>query len=166
MVRILLVDSDPGFHRTMALHLLGGSRAHLCAVADRFSEGLRLAAARAHDVVLLGASEEVGQTVQHLQALRIQTGDQRVLVALTLAEPAELQALLQAGADGCLLKTDPWSDWLEAFDAINRRELFVSASLTPGLFQHLLQATHALPGTGLDGPANRDRVRRHPPEAP
>ena len=82
--------------------------------------------------VLFPAEEELAHFVKRgmlIRRLAEAKSDTKLVVFTATTDPTELRGVLEAGADGIVLKEGGVPELLEGLDAVRRGERFVSPSL-------------------------------------
>jgi two-component system response regulator NreC len=140
-MRILIAD-DHGVLRA-GLRALLNSEPDLAVVGEAADgdEALRLARALQPDIVLMDINMPGAGGIETTRRLMELQPDVRVLILTVHEDECLLQAALQAGAAGYILKRAVESELVNAIHAAARGDLYIH----PGMTRALLNTTGALP---------------------
>jgi two-component system response regulator NreC len=121
-VRVLLVDDHPIIRDGLRLVLTGSEKIDVVGEADSGREGIRLANELMPDVAVvdLGLPDISGLDVT--RALRASLKNLRILIVTMYDEDEYVLGVLEAGADGYLLKQSPGEDLRNAVLRIHAGE--------------------------------------------
>ncbi len=128
-VRVLLCDDQTLMRQGLRLLLDGEDGITIVGDAVDGADGVRLAHALRPDVVLMDLRMPRLDGVEATKRLRAELPDVRVLVLTTYGDDALVQAALQAGAAGYLLKDAEPADIVAAIQAVRRGGVWLQ---TPG----------------------------------
>lgn len=103
--RVMIVDDHPLMRRGIKQLLGLDARFSVVAEAGNGSEAVALALQHAPDVILLDLNMKGMSGLDTLRALRDEGVDARIIVLTVSDARSDLYALIDAGADGYLLKT-------------------------------------------------------------
>ena len=135
-IRVVLVD-DHAIVRTGLKAVLGGApEIEVVGEASGGTEATALLAGTPADVVVMDISMADGDGITATRAITKGSADApRVLVLTMHAEEAYLEAVLEAGASGYLMKSTADRDLVQAVRTVARGELFVQPSAARVLAQ-------------------------------
>jgi two-component system, NarL family, response regulator NreC len=135
-IRVVLVD-DHAIVRTGLKAVLGAApEVEVVGEASGGTEAVALLAGTPADVVVMDISMAEGDGVTATRAItKGHAGAPRVLVLTMHSEEAYLEAVLEAGASGYLMKSTADRELVEAVRAVARGELFVHPSAANVLAQ-------------------------------
>ncbi|MGH2566807.1 MAG: response regulator [Bacteroidota bacterium] len=140
-IRILLVDDHPivltGLRNALASH----PPFAIVGEATNGQEAVHLAKETQPDVVLMDISLPVKNGIEATREIRKALPQTQVLV-LTMHENKEYALeLVQAGAQGYVLKDSPPADLITALETIHRGESYFSPSIAQMLVQELRESS-------------------------
>jgi len=126
------IVEDHGALRIFLRDVLQGRGWNVTGVAGTAETGAELVLSTKPDVAVVDlhlASEGGGESlIRRLSDSDINT---KVLVFTATTDPQELKAVLDAGADGIVLKEGGLPELIDGLDAVTRGERYVSPSLVP-----------------------------------
>jgi DNA-binding NarL/FixJ family response regulator len=128
-VRVLLCDDQTLMRQGLRLLLDGDDGIKIVGEAVDGADGVRLAHSLQPDVVLMDLRMPRLDGVEATKRLRAELPSVRVLVLTTYGDDALVQAALQAGAAGYLLKDAEPADIVAAIQAVRRGGVWLQ---TPG----------------------------------
>jgi DNA-binding NarL/FixJ family response regulator len=128
-VRVLLCDDQTLMRQGLRLLLDGDDGIKIVGEAVDGADGVRLAHSLQPDVVLMDLRMPRLDGVEATKRLRAELPSVRVLVLTTYGDDALVQAALQAGAAGYLLKDAETADIVAAIQAVRRGGVWLQ---TPG----------------------------------
>ncbi|MGH8910458.1 MAG: response regulator [Egibacteraceae bacterium] len=141
-VRVLVVDDHLVVREGTALLVRHDPTIEIAGGASTAAEAVEQARQLAPDVILLDLRLPDMLAPEATRALKRVAPSARVLIFTAYAEHAALEAALDAGADGCLLKDASQADLLESVKRVARGERYVDPRIGgPG--------TARLPGPSL-----------------
>lgn len=125
-MQVLIVDDSEIFRRSLRTIVDTFSEWHVCGEAKNADEGLRIAEKFRPEAILMDISMPGMNGLEALQHLRSTAPDSKVLI-LSLHESKHIaDCVMDAGADGYVVKGRADSDLLEALNTVIRGETFVS----------------------------------------
>jgi DNA-binding NarL/FixJ family response regulator len=134
-IRVVLVD-DHAIVRTGLKAVLGAApEIEVVGEAAGGREAVALLSGLAADVVVMDISMGEGDGISATRAVTANETGPRVLVLTMHAEEAYLEAVLEAGASGYLVKSTADRELVEAVRAVARGEVFVQPSAARVLAQ-------------------------------
>jgi len=134
-IRVVLVDDHAIVRTGLKAVLAEAGEIDVVGEASSGNEALALLATVGADVVVMDISMSDGDGLTATRSITRQQGAPRVLVLTMHAEEAYLEAVLEAGASGYLVKSTADRDLVEAIRAIARGEVFVQAAAARVLAQ-------------------------------
>ena len=134
-IRVVLVDDHAIVRTGLKAVLAEAGEIDVVGEASSGNEALALLATVGADVVVMDISMSDGDGLTATRSITRQQGAPRVLVLNMHAEEAYLEAVLEAGASGYLVKSTADRDLVEAIRAISRGEVFVQAAAARVLAQ-------------------------------
>ncbi len=102
--RVLIIDEHDAVRQALEARLCQGGDVEVIGCTGCWEEGLRLAAERDPDVILLETKRSDGQGLAVLQRLRAECPSASLVVLTSYPEPEERREALRAGAARYLLK--------------------------------------------------------------
>lgn len=117
MIRVLLAE-DHKIVRQATRLFLEGSGIEVVGEAGNGAEAVEMARALRPDVVILDIHMPVLTGIEATRRIRLDNDEARILILTAYNEPAYVHALLDAGADGYVLKTSELSNLLRALKEV------------------------------------------------
>jgi two-component system nitrate/nitrite response regulator NarL len=124
-VRVLVVDDHLVVREGAALLVRHDPTIEIAGYARTAAEAVEQAVQTSPDVILLDLRLPDMLAPEATQALKRVLPDAKVLIFTAYADHAALEAALDAGADGCLLKDASKTDLLEGIKRVARGERYV-----------------------------------------
>jgi DNA-binding NarL/FixJ family response regulator len=135
-IRVMLVDDHAIVRTGLKAVLAAAPEVEVVGEASGGTEAVALLARAPADVVVMDISMAEGDGIGATRAItRGNAGAPRVLVLTMHAEEAYLEAVLDAGASGYLMKSTADRELVDAVRAVARGELFVRPSAARVLAQ-------------------------------
>jgi len=134
-IRVVLVDDHAIVRTGLKAVLAEADEIEVVGEASGGNEALELLRTVSADVVVMDISMSDGDGLTATRSITRDHGTPRVLVLTMHAEEAYLEAVLEAGASGYLVKSTADRDLVEAIRAISRGEVFVQAAAARVLAQ-------------------------------
>jgi two-component system, NarL family, response regulator NreC len=134
-IRVVLVDDHAIVRTGLKAVLAETDEIEVVGEASGGNEALDLLRTVSADVVVMDISMSDGDGLTATRSITREHGAPRVLVLTMHAEEAYLEAVLEAGASGYLVKSTADRDLVEAIRAISRGEVFVQAAAARVLAQ-------------------------------
>ena len=134
-IRVVLVDDHAIVRTGLKAVLAEADEIEVVGEASGGNEALELLRTVSADVVVMDISMSDGDGLTATRSITRDHGTPRVLVLTMHAEEAYLEAVLEAGASGYLVKSTADRDLVEAIRAIARGEVFVQAAAARVLAQ-------------------------------
>jgi DNA-binding NarL/FixJ family response regulator len=134
-IRVVLVDDHAIVRTGLKAVLAETDEIEVVGEASGGNEALELLTTVDADVVVMDISMSDGDGLTATRSITREHGAPRVLVLTMHAEEAYLEAVLEAGASGYLVKSTADRDLVEAIRAIARGEVFVQAAAARVLAQ-------------------------------
>jgi two-component system, NarL family, response regulator NreC len=134
-IRVVLVDDHAIVRTGLKAVLAETDEIEVVGEASGGNEALELLTTVDAEVVVMDISMSDGDGLTATRAITREHGAPRVLVLTMHAEEAYLEAVLEAGASGYLVKSTADRDLVEAIRAIARGEVFVQAAAARVLAQ-------------------------------
>jgi two-component system, NarL family, response regulator NreC len=134
-IRVVLVDDHAIVRTGLKAVLAETDEIEVVGEASGGNEALDLLRTVSADVVVMHISMSDGDGLTATRSITREHGAPRVLVLTMHAEEAYLEAVLEAGASGYLVKSTADRDLVEAIRAISRGEVFVQAAAARVLAQ-------------------------------
>lgn len=131
----LVVDDHPALCRGLAAALANEEDLEVVGQAGDAREALRLAARRRPAVVVLDIQMPGMDGLECCAEMRAVEGPPEVVLYTAFDDPSLLDAGLEAGATGFVLKSAPTGDVVRAVRAVAAGRPFVDAELTSALLQ-------------------------------
>jgi DNA-binding NarL/FixJ family response regulator len=128
-IRVLLAGDDPGILGPLTEVLLGDPRIKIVAVAEDAEAAVRLAAAQRPDVALIDVRMP-GDGAQVVGEMRRVAPATRVVVISSQEDQASAEAMLDAGAVGCVAPGASPDEALKALDRATRGQAGLSGATT------------------------------------
>lgn len=154
-MRILLVD-DHRMMREGLRAILERNEAHaVVGEAASGREAVRLAEAERPDVVVMDVAMPDMNGIEATRALREILPETRVVALSSHSDRRYVQAILDAGAFGYVLKADAYDELLRAVDAAVRGRKYLCAEVTKDVIGSALQ--RGLPGSVYELLGARER---------
>jgi DNA-binding NarL/FixJ family response regulator len=138
-VRVLICDDQKLLRQGLRLLLDGDSGITIVGEAADGAEALKLVPELRPAVVLMDLRMPNFDGVETTRALSAQHPDVRVLILTTYGDDALVQAALQAGAAGYLLKDADASDIIAAIRAVHRGGVWLQTPRAAALLTRLAQ---------------------------
>jgi DNA-binding NarL/FixJ family response regulator len=135
MIRVVLVDDHAIVRTGLKAVLAEASEIDVVGEASGGNEAIALLASVAADVVVMDISMSDGDGLMATRSIARARTAPRVLVLTMHAEEAYLEAVLEAGASGYLVKSTADRDLVEAIRAVARGEVFVQPTAARVLAQ-------------------------------
>ena len=134
-IRVVLVDDHAIVRTGLKAVLAEATEIDVVGEASGGHEAIALLARVPADVVVMDISMGDGDGLTATRTITRQHGAPRVLVLTMHAEEAYLEAVLEAGASGYLVKSTADRDLVEAIRAVARGEVFVQPAAARVLAQ-------------------------------
>jgi two-component system, NarL family, response regulator NreC len=134
-IRVVLVDDHAIVRTGLKAVLADASGIDVVGEASGGNEARALLTTLPADVVVMDISMTDGDGLTATRAIAKQPGAPRVLALTMHAEEAYLEAMLEAGASGYLVKSTADRDLVEAIRAVARGEVFVQPAAARVLAQ-------------------------------
>ena len=134
-VRVLLVDDDPHMRRVVAQELLADARIQLVAQAGSLTEGRRLLARHALDVLLVDLNLGDGTGFELIEQLKLSHPVAEAVVVSAMEDEEHALHAFALGATGYLVK----GSWFGSFAQAVLQVVNGGATITPNLARRLLR---------------------------
>ena len=138
-----LIDREPG------LEVVGEARDGL--------EAVRRAGETEPDLVLMDVSMPGLNGIEATRRVTSGRSETRVICLSSHADPVMVEAMLEAGASGYVLKDYAVEELLRAISAVMARETYLSPRVTGGVVDALLSGAPARSSSGLAKLTERER---------
>ncbi|MDG6895223.1 two-component system response regulator NarL [Volucribacter amazonae] len=133
---ILIIDDHPLMRRGIKQLLSLENRFQVVGEAGNGNEGIALALKTAPDVIILDLNMKGLSGLDTLRALRDENVDARIVILTVSDAKADIFALIEAGADGYLLKDTEPDLLLEQLRKIAQGEVVLSDAVKQLLLEH------------------------------
>jgi len=127
-IRVVLVDDHAIVRTGLKAVLAAAPEVEVVGEASGGTEAVALLAATPADVVVMDISMADGDGIGATRAITRGAGAPRVLVLTMHAEEAYLEAVLEAGASGYLMKSTADRELVDAVRTVARGDMFVRPS--------------------------------------
>ncbi len=148
-IRVLVVDDHAVVRRGLRAFLESEPDIEVVGDAEGQAEALRLLAEGKPDVVLMDLQMAPVDGVQATREIRARYPDVEVVALTSFSEEERVQAALQAGASGYLLKDSDPDEVVAAIRAAHRGELQIDPAVARGLLSSLAAAPQGDPTRDL-----------------
>jgi DNA-binding NarL/FixJ family response regulator len=128
-IRVLIADDHPVVRRGLATLLVPRNKMVLVGEATNGREAVELARALRPDVIVMDMLMPELTGVEAIGQIKAEQPEARILVLASFAERADVQAALQAGALGYLLKAAPPTELLNAIRSVYQGTLSLPREL-------------------------------------
>lgn len=147
MIRVLLAD-DRIVVRCGLRGLLQTQRDfEVCAEASNGREAIDLAVRHKPDVAILDMSLSIVDGIEATRQIRRETRTTEVMIFALKAGQSEIRAVLNAGARGLLLKSEPDDQIVKGIEALARHRNFFSDTVTDALLPNFIEPDKSMPLT-------------------
>lgn len=153
---VLIIDADTALTERIYDVLRTASEFEPCQCRDGGFEDAGSPTQRPGHLVVVQANLAVQNPAQLVHAAKTRSGCLPVLLIVKPATPAQLEAAVRSGVEGCVLETDSAGEWLEAMRAVAQRECFLSTVVATSLLGHVLARGSDTPRTGVECLTNRE----------
>lgn len=140
-IRVLLADDHAMVRQGIRQFLETGSQIQVVAEAGDGGAALRLIREQRPDVAVLDIQMPVQSGIEVTRAVRAERLPVGVLILTAFDDPPYVRAVLEAGANGYVLKTADAQDVIEAVQAVYEGQ----SVLDPGVARQLLTQLKAAP---------------------
>ncbi|MCP3417931.1 response regulator transcription factor [Bradyrhizobium brasilense] len=147
MIRVLLADDRIVVRCGLRGLLQTREDFDVCAEASDGREAIDLAVRHKPDVAILDMSLPVIDGIEATRQIRKETRTTEVMIFALHAGQAEIRAVLNAGARGFLLKSEPDDQIVKGIEALARHRNFFSNAVTDVLLPNNGGHDHLLPLT-------------------
>jgi DNA-binding NarL/FixJ family response regulator len=145
-IGIVIGDDHDMIRRGLASMLEEEDDMHVVGQAATFAQARRLAERRAPDIVVLDVRMPDGSGIDACRELAQIAPDARVILFTAFEDPDLLEAALEAGARGYVLKSSPAPDVVHAVRLVHGGQYYVDASLAAILLRRNDERQAALSG--------------------
>ncbi len=138
-MKVLIIDDHPLMRRGIKQLMELAPNFEVVADAGNGSEGISLALQTQPDLIILDLNMKGLSRLDTLKALRAEGIDARILI-LTVSEKSDIFTLIDAGADGYLLKDTEPDALLSQIQRIAQGEVILSDSIKDALIERQMNA--------------------------
>ncbi len=136
-IRVLLADDHAVVRQGIRQFLETGSRIEIVAEAADGGEALRLIREQRPDVAVLDIQMPVHSGIEVTRALRSERFPVGVLILTAFDDPPYVRAVLEAGANGYVLKTAEAQDIIDAVHAVHEGQSVLDPAVTRQLMSQM-----------------------------
>ncbi len=136
-IRVLLADDHAVVRQGIRQFLETGSRIQVIAEAADGGEALRLIREQRPDVAVLDIQMPVHSGIEVTRTVRAERRPVGVLILTAFDDPPYIRAVLEAGANGYVLKTADAQDIVEAVQAVHEGQSVLDPAVTRQLMTQM-----------------------------
>lgn len=129
MIRVLIADDHHVVRRGLATLLVRRNHMTVVGEASNGREAVELARVLRPDVIVIDMLMPELTGIEAIRQIKQEQPDARILVLASFAERSEVQAAIQAGALGYLLKAAPPEELLSAIRSVQQGTLSLSREI-------------------------------------
>lgn len=169
VIRVLIADDHHVVRRGLATLLVRRNHMTVVGEASNGREAVELARALRPDVIVIDMLMPELTGIEAIRQIKQEQPEARILVLASFAERAEVQAAIQAGALGYLLKAAPPEELLSAIRSVHQgtlslpreiAQVFTQPAPIAPSFEKLTEREQAVLRLLADGLANQQIAQR------
>jgi DNA-binding NarL/FixJ family response regulator len=152
MVRttVYLVEDHPAVSKALTSTLESTTGMKVCGASGTFAEAFGQIELREPDVAIVDISLEDGDGLVLTENLKVKRPEVEVVVFSMYNEREYAERALRAGASGYVMKSEPTSSVVEAIEAVERGEVYLSCRMSCHLLNKAARKDATEPGTATN----------------